>query len=159
MRVPRARGGRISKVDYEALAAFRYALRRFLRFTDEGARAAGLTPQQHQLLLAIKGRPGRAWTSVGELAEALQLRHHTAVGLVDRCEESRLIRRVVDPSDRRLVRVLLTPRGEGILERLSSRNRAELDTLRRALRLPRLDAPGDERAGPATAARPRGRPE
>src|SRR5262249_27012707 len=138
------------KADYETLAAFRYALRRFLRFTEEGARAAGLTPQQHQLLLAIKGRPGRSWTSIGELAEALQLRHHTAVGLVDRCEESRLIRRVVDPSDRRLVRVLLTPRGERILERLSSRNRRELETLRRALRPASLHDAGA--AGRITAA-------
>jgi DNA-binding MarR family transcriptional regulator len=133
---------RITKIDYEALAAFRYALRRFLRFAEEGARAAGLTPQQHQLLLAIKGRPGRAWTSIGELAEALQIRHHTAVGLVDRCEESRLIRRVPDPSDRRLVRVLLTAAGEKILERLSARNRLELETLRQALRLRPLEGPG-----------------
>ncbi len=137
---------RITKSDYEALAAFRYALRRFLRFTEEGARAAGLTPQQHQLLLAIKGRPGRSWTSIGELAEALQLRHHTAVGLVDRCEEARLIGRVVDPSDRRQVRVLLTTKGERILERLSSRNRQELETLRRALKLDHSPAPKSPRS-------------
>jgi DNA-binding MarR family transcriptional regulator len=149
----------ITKTDYETLAAFRYALRRFLRFTEEGARAAGLTPQQHQLLLAIKGRPGRSWTSIGELAEALQIRHHTAVGLVNRCEESRLIRRVVDPSDRRQVRVLLTTKGERILERLSSRNRRELETLRRALRLPSLDdsGPGGASNLAPTRPRPRGR--
>jgi len=149
------RKGRISKADYEALAAFRYALRRFLRFAEEGARAAGLTPQQHQLLLAVKGHPERDWLSVTELAEALQIRHHTAVGLVDRCEQAELIRRVADPRDRRQVRVLLTARGEGILGRLSTRNRRELDTLRRALRLP-----VDERRAPGSA-RPqrRGRTE
>ena len=128
----------INKLDYETLAAFRYALRRFLRFTEEGARAAGLTPQQHQLLLAVKGRPGREWASISELAEALQIRHHAAVGLVDRCESSRLIRRVADPSDRRQVRVFLTRMGEQILGRLSARNRLELETLRQALRLPSL---------------------
>ena len=147
----------ITKTDYETLASFRYALRRFLRFTEEGARAAGLTPQQHQLLLAIKGRPGRSWTSIGELAEALQIRHHTAVGLVDRCEESKLIRRVVDPSDRRQVRVLLTTKGERILERLSSRNRRELETLRRALRLPSLDDSGIAREPRPAQARSRSR--
>jgi len=130
--------GRIGKLDYEALAAFRYALRRFLRFSEEGARAAGLTPQQHQLLLAVKGQPGRDWMSITELAEALQIRHHTAVGLVDRCEGARLIERTPDPQDRRQVRVFLTAKGEHILGRLSARNRRELETLRQALRLPFL---------------------
>ena len=128
--------GRIGKVDYEALAAFRYALRRFLRFSEEGARAAGLTPQQHQLLLAVKGQPGRDWMSITELAEALQIRHHTAVGLVDRCEGARLIQRAPDPDDRRQVRIFVTAKGERILGRLSARNRRELETLRQALRLP-----------------------
>src|SRR5262245_42609204 len=132
------RARRISKLDYEALAAFRYALRRFLRFTEEGARAAGLTPQQHQLLLAVKGQPGRDWMSITELAEALQIRHHTAVGLVDRCEGARLIQRTPDLRDRRQVRVFLTAKGERVLGRLSTRNRRELETLRQALRLPFL---------------------
>jgi DNA-binding MarR family transcriptional regulator len=136
-----ARARRITKLDYEALAAFRYALRRFLRFTEEGARAAGLTPQQHQLLLAVKGQQGREWSSIRELAEALRIRHHAAVGLVDRCEDARLIRRVADPVDRRQVRVSLTARGESILARLSARNRRELETLRQALRLPSLVEP------------------
>lgn len=123
----------LSKADYEALAAFRYALRRFLHLTEEAARAAGITPQQHQLLLAVRGRPGRDWASVGELAEALQIRHHTAVGLVDRGEELGLVSREPDPSDRRQVRVVLTEPGMRILERLSVRNRRELAALRRAL--------------------------
>jgi DNA-binding MarR family transcriptional regulator len=128
-----ARQEQISKLDYEALAAFRAALRRFLRFTEEGARAAGLTPQQHQLLLAVKGQPGRDWVSIKEVAEALQVRHHAAVGLVDRCEGAGLVRRVADPHDRRQVRVVLTGAGEKVLERLSARNRRELETLREAL--------------------------
>ena len=150
------RARRISKLDYETLAAFRYALRRFLRFTEEGARAAGLTPQQHQLLLAIKGRPGRAWASVGELAEALQIRHHTAVGLVDRCESARLIRRVADSSDRRQVRVLLTAAGEQLLGRLSAENRVELETLKQTLRVGSLGTSAT-RARPSRTARTRRR--
>jgi DNA-binding MarR family transcriptional regulator len=138
----------ISKLDYEALAAFRYSLRRFLRFAEEGARAAGLTPQQHQLLLAIKGRPGREWASIGEVAEALQIRHHAAVGLADRCESSGLIRRSVDASDRRQVRVVLTRKGERVLGRVSARNQRELETLRRALRLPSLPGRGASDAAP-----------
>jgi DNA-binding MarR family transcriptional regulator len=129
----------ISKADYEALAAFRSALRRFLRFSEQGARAAGLTPQQHQLLLAVKGRPGREWASISDLAEALQVRHHAAVGLVDRCERAGLARRTPDPDDRRQVRVTLTEKGEAILERLSHRNLSELKTLRQALRLSFLE--------------------
>ncbi len=155
--------GRIRKLDYEALAAFRYALRRFLRFSEEGARAAGLTPQQHQLLLAVKGHPGREWVSITELAEALQIRHHAAVGLVDRCEGARLIHRTPDPRDRRQVRVLLTVKGDGILGRLSTRNRRELRTLRQALRLPLLSqrARGDSsgsKSKPTDASGGRGGP-
>jgi DNA-binding MarR family transcriptional regulator len=133
----------LTKADYEALAGFRAALRRFLRYTEEGARAAGITPQQHQLMLAIRGRPGRDWASVAELAEALQVRHHTAVGLVDRCEEVGLIRRTADPDDRRQLRVLLTARGSEILERLSVRNRRELAALREALDFSLLEEPRD----------------
>src|SRR5438094_867389 len=129
----------ISKADYEALAAFRYALRRFLRYTEEGARAAGLTPQQHQLLLAIKGQPDREWSSISGPAEALQVRHHAAVGLVDRCERAALVRRAPDPDDRRQVRVTLTEKGEAILARLSQRNRRELQALQQALQVPFLE--------------------
>ncbi len=81
----------ISKADYEALHAFRYALRRFLHFSEEGARAAGLTAQQQQLLLAVKGQPGRDWATITDLAESLQILHHAAVGLVDRCERAGLV--------------------------------------------------------------------
>src|SRR5262245_41677056 len=108
----------LDKRDYERLAAFREALRRFLRFTEAGARAAGVTPQQHQLLLAIRGTPKRDWASVGELAEALQVRHHGAVGLVDRSERAGLVARRRDEADRRQVQVHLTREGERILAAL-----------------------------------------
>jgi DNA-binding MarR family transcriptional regulator len=130
----------ITKADYEALATFRAALRRFLRFTEQGAREVGLTPHQHQLLLAIKGQPGREWASITDLATALQVRHHAAVGLVDRCERAALVRRAGDPDDRRQVRVHLTDKGEQILERLSAQNRRELRALQQALQIPLLDA-------------------
>jgi DNA-binding MarR family transcriptional regulator len=130
----------ISKDDYEALFAFRYALRRFLRFSEHGARAAGLTPQQHQLLLAVKGQPGRDWASISDLADALQIRHHAAVEMVDRCERAQLARRAPHPGDRRQVRVMLTEKGEAILARLSARNLRELRTLQHALSLGFLEA-------------------
>lgn len=126
---------KLTKADYVALAAFRAALRRFLHFTETGARAAGLSPQQHQLLLAVKGRPGRDWATVGELAESLGVRHHTAVGLVDRCVDLALVRRHRQGDDRRVVQVWLTPKGARILERLSRQNRRELEALRKALRV------------------------
>ena len=133
-----------TKADYEALLAFRTAIRRFLRFSEEGARAAGITAQQHQLLLAVKGQPGRDWASVGDLAAALQIRHHAAVGLVDRCARADLVRRSQDPRDRRLVRVTLTERGEHLLAGLSQRNRRELRALRFPLHPHFLEAPPAE---------------
>jgi DNA-binding MarR family transcriptional regulator len=111
---------RLAKSHYEMLSALRYALRRFLNFSQEAARAAGLAPQQHQALLAIKGFPGRDFVSVGELAERLQVRHHSAVGLVDRLVRRRLLRRVTSRVDRRRVEVRLTARGEALIERLAT---------------------------------------
>jgi DNA-binding MarR family transcriptional regulator len=130
----------ITKEDYEALFSFRYAIRRFLRFSEHGARSAGLTPQQHQLLLAVKGQPERDWATVSDLAEALQVLHHTAVELVDRCEQAGLVQRTPHPKDRRQVRVVLTERGEALLARLSTRNMRELHTLRESLSLGFLNA-------------------
>jgi DNA-binding MarR family transcriptional regulator len=127
-------GRSLTKADYEALARFRYTLRRFMRFTEEGARAAGLTPQQHQILLAIKGQPDRDWATISQLAEALQLRQNAVGGLVDRCEAAGLVVRIHGTTDRREVRVSLTPKGEAVLEGLSHRNREELNILREALR-------------------------
>ena len=117
---------RITKAHYESLAALRHALRRFLNFSQEAAGESGLTPQQHQALLAIKGFPGRDYVSVAELAERLQLRHHSAVGLVDRLVRTRLLRRTSSAADRRRVELRLTPRGEKVIERFSAVHLQEL---------------------------------
>ncbi len=117
---------KISKADYETLASFRYAVRQFLHFSEEVAESVGLTPQQHQALLAIRGFPGRDRVTIGELAERLQIRHHSAVGLVDRLVTQQLVTREAAENDRRQVYVALTSRGLGILEQLSAVHRAEL---------------------------------
>ena len=121
-----ARPRKLAKAQYETLAAFRYALRQFLRFSEEAAQAAGITAQQHQGLLAIKGYPGRDQITVGELAERLQLRHHSAVGLIDRLVAENLVSRAPSVEDRRQVLIRLTSRGETLLEELSSVHRDEL---------------------------------
>ena len=117
---------RVTAADYRALAEFRCQLRCFLRFSEQAARGAGLEPQQHQLLLALKGMPAGMAPTIGALAERLQVRHHSAVELVDRMEARGLVRRVHAGADRRQVLVRLTPRGERILPRLSLAHRAEL---------------------------------
>ena len=117
---------KISKADYETLAAFRYALRQFLHFSEKAAEAIGLTPQQHQALLAIRGFPGREQVTIGELAERLQIRHHSAVGLVNRLVALKLVAREAAESDRRQVYVTLTSRGLSTLEQLSAVHRVEL---------------------------------
>jgi len=119
----------IGKADYEALASFRYALRRFLAFSKRAAESVGLRPQQHQALLAIEGYPGRPEITVGELAERLQIRHHSAVGLVDRLVSLDLVRRRQGEEDRRVVYVGLTSKGRSLLERLSVAHREELKTV------------------------------
>lgn len=119
----------ISKADYEVLAEFRWSLRQFLRFSEAAARVAGITPQQHQALLAIKGFPERDHVSVGELAERLQIEHHSAVGLADRLVKRGLISRAGDSQDRRRILLKLTEAGEGILERLSTAHREQLKAM------------------------------
>lgn len=130
---------RLSPAHYETLAAWRRALRRFLRFSEEAAEAAGLPTQQHQALLAIKGFPGRDRVTVGELADWLGVRHHSAVGLVDRLAKRRLVRRAPAPEDRRRVYVSLTAAGETLIERLSQAHLRELrqigPELRRLIKL------------------------
>jgi DNA-binding MarR family transcriptional regulator len=116
----------LSKSQYETLAAFRYALRQFLHFSDEAASNAGITPQQHQALLAIKGFPGRETVSVGELADRLQLRHHSVVGLIDRLALEKLVSRIASTEDRRRVLIRLTNRGEDLLNKLSAVHREQL---------------------------------
>jgi DNA-binding MarR family transcriptional regulator len=116
----------VSKAEYETLAAFRYALRRFLSFSEEKIKSVGLTPRQHQGLLAIKGFPGRESITVGELAERLQVRHHSAVGLANRLAAQGLVERVPAEGDKRRVMLALTPRGSEVLEQLAIIHRDEL---------------------------------
>jgi DNA-binding MarR family transcriptional regulator len=113
-------------IDYAALADFRYEIRRFVNFSEAAARAAGIEPQQHQALLAIKGRPSGLDTTVGVLAERMQIRHHSAVELSGRLERSGWIRRSRRGADRRQVQLRLTPRAERLLAKLSLTHRNEL---------------------------------
>jgi len=119
----------VTKAEYEELAAFRYRLRLFLRFSEQAAREVGLTAQQHQALLAIMGFPGRDEINVGELAERLQIAHHSAVGLVDRLVAQKLLLRKHGTEDARQVYLSLSARGRKILERLSVAHREELRRL------------------------------
>jgi len=124
--------------DYEALARFRRGLRAFLHFSAEAARAEGVAPAQHQLLLAIKGMPPATATAtatadgptIGEVAEWLVLRHHSAGELVDRAVAAGLVVRATDPDDARCQRLHLTAAGEATLARLSALHREELRRLR-----------------------------
>jgi len=127
---------------YGELLEFRTALRRFLHWSDEQARLEGLTAQQHQLLLAVRGHAGGEPT-ISEVADSLLLRHHSAVELADRAEQAGLVRRAVDDEDRRVVRLSLTPKGQRVLHRLSAAHIDELQRLAPAVvRLARgLDDP------------------
>ncbi|KPV44243.1 MarR family winged helix-turn-helix transcriptional regulator [Alicyclobacillus ferrooxydans] len=118
-----------SKEDYQELAEFRYRLRKFLHFSELAATEVGITPHQHQLLLSIAGFPDREWMTPTEIAERLQIRHHSALGLIQRCEKINLVRRFDNPSDRRSVCVELTKTGQEILERLTIRHQSELRRL------------------------------
>ena len=117
---------------YGELLEFRTALRRFLHWSDDQARRAGLTAQQHQLLLAIKGHANQGRDgpepTIGEVAESLLLRHHSTVELIDRAEQAGLVHRSVDEADRRVVRLSLTAKGQRVLQKLSA---SHLDELRR----------------------------
>jgi DNA-binding MarR family transcriptional regulator len=137
--------GPMTKQDFEALARFRYAVRSYLRFSEETVREHGLTPQHYQLLLAIKGVPGREWATVGELAEQLQLRHHSTVELVDRAQGNGLVQRAADPDDGRAVRVVLTDRGQRMLSVLSPRHRDQMRRMAEALTPPWWEPDGAAR--------------
>jgi DNA-binding MarR family transcriptional regulator len=121
--------------DYETLAEFRAVLTRFLAYSEAEARRAGLMPRQHQVLLAIKGFEGREPIAVGQLADRLSIRHHSAVGLVDRLAAKGLIRRHADPEDRRQVLLELTLRAEDLLAKLSLAHRDELKRMAPLLRV------------------------
>ncbi len=120
---------RVTKKKYEKLAAFRYNLRQFLRFSEMAARSVGLTSQQHQALLAIKGFPDEKWITIGQLAEQLQVAHHTAVELVDRLALQNLVFRETGKLDKRQVHIKLTDQGLKILETLTWAHKEELRRL------------------------------
>jgi DNA-binding MarR family transcriptional regulator len=118
---------------YRALADFRYELRRFLRYSEEVTRRNGLTPLQYQLLLQIRGFPGRDRATIGELAERLQAKHHGVVALATRCESLGLIERSASEVDRRVVYLSLSAKGVRALERLAQLHRDELRSIRGGL--------------------------
>jgi DNA-binding MarR family transcriptional regulator len=120
--------------DYRALAEFRYQIRCFLRFSESAARAAGVEPQQHQLLLALKGLPAGKRATIGTLAERLCVAHHTTVELVDRLEGAALVQRGRSAQDRREVIVTLTPAGESALASLSPLHKEQLQSVGQMLR-------------------------
>ncbi len=122
-------GRALAEADYQRLAEFRYLLRSFLIFSEAAAEAAGLTAQQHQALLAIKGFAGTTPITTGTLAERLGIRAHSAVGLIDRLAAKSLVRRRSGAADRRQVLIALTPKAEALLEKLSAAHRDELERL------------------------------
>jgi DNA-binding MarR family transcriptional regulator len=123
------RRAELSAVDYRALAGFRYYLRRFLHVSEVIAAGAGVEPQQYLLLLAIKGLPDGRTPTIGEIAERLQVRHHSAAELIDRTEARGFVRRERGEQDRRQVLVRLTRKGDVLLRRLAARHRAELHAI------------------------------
>jgi len=128
----------MSKADFEAMAGFRYRLRQFLRFSEEATRRSGVTPLQYQLMLQIKGFPGRDWASVAELAERLQAKHHGIVALITRCESIGLVQRSASRTDQRRVEISLTKEGERCLERLARLHREELRSVQHGFAVPGL---------------------
>lgn len=137
----------LSKQEFEALARFRFGIRRYLHYSEEIVRSHGLTPQQYQLLLALKGFPDREWATVRELAERLQLRHHSVVELINRAQRAGLVDRVPHPEDARAVHVQPTRAGEQTLARLSALHRDQLRYMETTLALPIWnDDPNDDPA-------------
>lgn len=125
----------LTQPDYERLAQLRHLLRRFLVFSENAAAQVGLTAQQHQAMLAIKGFAGKRAVSTGELAEHLGIRHHSTVGLVDRLSAKGLIRRQTGPKDHRQVLIALRPKAQSLLRQLSASHRDELERLAPLLRM------------------------
>ena len=119
----------MDKLAFETLANFRYEIRKFLRFSENVTRKAGITPLQYLMLLNIKGYPGRDWATVGELAERLQAQHHGVVALVSRCEKQGFVERRRSTEDRRRIEVRLLPKGEEYVERLANAHRVQLIAL------------------------------
>jgi DNA-binding MarR family transcriptional regulator len=136
MQDKRVRSPHLTKQDYEELARFRFGIRRYLRFSEDVVRDAGLTPQHYQLLLAIKGFPGREWATVRELADRLQLRHNSVVELINRAQRQDLVERTADPDDGRAVRVVLTEQGQGVLADLGALHHIEFRRMKVTMNQP-----------------------
>lgn len=117
---------KLTTSSYRLLAAFRYEMRKFLAFSEQAARDAGIEPQQHQLLLALRGLPNGARPTIGAVAERLCVQHHTAVALVDKLERRALLVRERGADDKRQVLLRLTPEAETLLQRLSALHRQQL---------------------------------
>jgi DNA-binding MarR family transcriptional regulator len=120
---------KLSTADYRSLAAFRYEIRKFLSFSEQAAREVGIEPQQHQLLLAVRGLPEGTRPTIRAVAERLCVQHHTAVALVDRLEDRGLIARERNALDRREVLLRLTDAGAELLQELSALHREQLQTV------------------------------
>lgn len=123
----------LTPADYRALHAFRFAIRQFLRFSEDAAREAGIEPQQHQLLLAIKGMPPGREPDIAALADRLQLRHHSVVELVDRLVGRGLVERLRSEHDRRQVLIRITPAGQKVIHHLSVHHQRQLQSAGPAL--------------------------
>ncbi|RWA72512.1 MarR family transcriptional regulator [Mesorhizobium sp. M1C.F.Ca.ET.193.01.1.1] len=134
MTHPKKTSPAISQADYQRLSEFRYLIRRFLEFSQLQANEAGLTPRQHQALLAIKGYPGGGPVAIGDLAERLRIRHHSAVELVNRLSEAGLVARDQDKADNRRVLLQLTPLADDRLAELSAAHLDELSRIEPMLR-------------------------
>lgn len=130
---------RLSKKEFAVLSDFRYQLRRFLHWSEELTRAAGVTNLQYLLLLHLKGHAEREWATISELAERLQAKHHGVVALVNRCEKLGYIERRPGRSDGREVEVHLAPKGEKLIQRLARQHRDELLNLQGILAVPGRD--------------------
>ena len=112
--------------DFQALAELRHQIRTFLHFSEKAARKLGLEPRQHQLMLALKGLPAGTRPRIGELAERLQIQHHSTVELANRLAAGGYVRRTRGGVDRREVLLSLTAKGEKVLRELSLHHHAEL---------------------------------
>jgi len=127
--------GDADKRRFEALSDFRFRLRSFLRFSEDAARAEGITVLQYQLMLHTQGFPGRDWATIGEIAERLQAQPHGVVALVSRCEEAGLVRRKTSKLDRRQVEVHLLAAGRRKLASLATQHVDQIEALAEAVRL------------------------
>lgn len=136
----------LDKEGLERQSRFRYELRRFLRFGEDAARAAGVTAVQYHLMLHTQAFPGRDWASIGELAERLQTQPHGVLALVDRCEQAGLVRRQGNKEDGRLVEVHLTAKGRRLVAELAAQHQAQLGALAVVAEAARISAKDREAA-------------